>query len=91
MFNCEWKEDRWLDSSRRNCRGGNRKLLWQFTVAIKCDPVAPGLFISRWVLQALGKTDFGLYGVVGGMTSIVLFLDMCFAFVKERFYCGNQM
>ena len=22
-----------------------------------------GLFISRWVLAALGKTDFGLYGV----------------------------
>ena len=21
--------------------GGKRKLLWQFTVAIKCDPVAP--------------------------------------------------
>ena len=48
-----------------------------------------GLFISRWVLQALGKTDFGLYGVVGGMTSIVLFLDICFAFVVEC--CGNQM
>jgi len=28
-----------------------------------------GLFISRWVLAALGKTDFGLYGVVGGMTA----------------------
>ena len=23
-----------------------------------------GLFISRWVLAALGKTDFGLYGVI---------------------------
>ena len=31
-----------------------------------------GLFISRWVLAALGKTDFGLYGVVGGMTVIVM-------------------
>ena len=29
-----------------------------------------GLFISRWV--ALGKTDFGLYGVVGGMMVIAL-------------------
>ena len=27
-----------------------------------------GLFISRWVLAALGKTDFGLYGGGGGMT-----------------------
>ena len=31
-----------------------------------------GLFISRWVLAALGKTDFGLYGVVGGMMVIEL-------------------
>ena len=31
-----------------------------------------GLFISRWVLAALGKTDFGLYGLVGGMTVIVM-------------------
>ena len=31
-----------------------------------------GLFISRWVLAALGKTDFGLYGVVGGMMGIEL-------------------
>ena len=26
-----------------------------------------GLFTSRWALAALGKTDFDLYGVVGGM------------------------
>ena len=26
----------------------------------------------RWVLAALGKTDFGLYGVVGGMMVIAL-------------------
>ena len=31
-----------------------------------------GLFISRWVLAALGKTDFGLYGGVGGMMVIAL-------------------
>ena len=31
-----------------------------------------GLFISRWVLATLGKTDFGLYGVVGGMMVIAL-------------------
>ena len=31
-----------------------------------------GLFISRWVLAALGKTDFGLYGVAGGMMAIEL-------------------
>ena len=30
-----------------------------------------GLFIGRWVLTA-GKSEFGLYGVVGGMTVIEL-------------------
>ena len=29
-----------------------------------------GLFISRWGLAALGKTDFGVCGVVGGMMAI---------------------
>ena len=27
--------------ARELCCGGKRKLLWQFTVVIKCDPVAP--------------------------------------------------
>jgi len=35
--------------------------------------VALGLFSSRWVLAALGQTDYGLYCVIG---SVVLFLTM---------------
>ena len=31
-----------------------------------------GLFCGRWVLTAVGKSEFGLYGVVGGMTVIAL-------------------
>ena len=31
-----------------------------------------GLVISRWVLAAAGKREFGLIGVVGGMTMIAL-------------------
>ena len=31
-----------------------------------------GLFISRWVLAALGKSEFGLGSVVGGMIVVVL-------------------
>ena len=31
-----------------------------------------GVFIGRWVLAALGTSEFGLYGVVGGMTVIVM-------------------
>ena len=29
-----------------------------------------GLFTSRFVLQALGASDYGLYGVVGGVVAI---------------------
>jgi hypothetical protein len=32
------------------------------------DALVCGLFGSRWVVAALGKVDFGLYWVVGGMT-----------------------
>lgn len=45
-----------------------------------------GLFISRWVLAALGKTDFGLYGVVGGMTVFISFLNMLLSVATGRFY-----
>ena len=31
-----------------------------------------GLVISRWVLAAVGKSEFGLLGVIGGMTVIAL-------------------
>ncbi len=41
---------------------------WRSLYALVC-----GLFISRWVLAALGKTDFGLYGVVGGMIASIAF------------------
>ena len=45
-----------------------------------------GLFISRWVLAALGKTDFGLYGVVGGMTVFITFLNVLLSIATGRFY-----
>ena len=45
-----------------------------------------GLFISRWVLAALGKTDFGLYGVVGGMTIFITFLNGLLSIATGRFY-----
>jgi len=45
-----------------------------------------GLFISRWVLAALGKTDFGLYGVVGGMTVFFAFLNTLLSVATGRFY-----
>lgn len=45
-----------------------------------------GLFTARWVLAALGKQDFGLYGVVGGMTVFIAFLNNLLSVATGRFY-----
>ena len=45
-----------------------------------------GLFTARWVLAALGKQDFGLYGVVGGMTVFIAFLNNLLSIATGRFY-----
>lgn len=45
-----------------------------------------GLFISRWVLAALGKTDFDLHGVVGGMMGFIVFLNSLLNVATGRFY-----
>lgn len=45
-----------------------------------------GLFTSRWVLAALGKTDFDLYSVVGGMMVFIAFPNALLNVVTGRFY-----
>lgn len=38
------------------------------------------------MLAALGKTDFGLYGVIGGLTVFISFLNMLLSVATGRFY-----
>jgi Na+-driven multidrug efflux pump len=45
-----------------------------------------GLFTARWVLEALGQVDFGLYGVVGGLTAFIAFFNGLLAAAVGRFY-----
>ena len=45
-----------------------------------------GLFTARWVLEALGQVDFGLYGVVGGLTAFIAFFNSLLATAVGRFY-----
>lgn len=45
-----------------------------------------GLFTARWALAALGKEDFGLYGVVGGLTVFVSFFNVLLSAATGRFY-----
>ena len=51
--------------------------------------LALGLFTARWVLMALGEVDFGLYGVVGGLTSFVIFVNELLAMSVARFFAVN--
>jgi O-antigen/teichoic acid export membrane protein len=44
------------------------------------------LFSARWVLMALGDVDFGLYGVVGGLISIIIFFNTAMTVGVARFY-----
>lgn len=45
-----------------------------------------GLFTARWALQVLGQVDYGLYGVVGGLTAFVAILNSLLATGVARFY-----
>lgn len=45
-----------------------------------------GLFTSRWILMALGQVDYGLYGVIGGLTAFIAFFNSLLAAGIGRFY-----
>lgn len=48
--------------------------------------LACGLFTARWVLNALGEVDYGLYGVVGGLVVFIAFINNTLAGACGRFY-----
>lgn len=45
-----------------------------------------GLFTARWALQILGHVDYGLMGVVGGLTGFISFFNSWLAMAVSRFY-----
>ncbi len=45
-----------------------------------------GLFSTRWILNGLGQTDFGLYGVVGSIIVFITFLNTTLAGSMSRFF-----
>lgn len=48
--------------------------------------MALGLFSSRWVLGALGKEDYGLFGVVGSVMAFVTLLSGVMGGAVGRYY-----
>ena len=47
--------------------------------------IAVRLYTSRVVLEALGITDFGVYGVVGGLTAMLSFMNTSMSGATSRF------
>lgn len=45
-----------------------------------------GLYTVRIVLNVLGETDYGIYGVVGGIVSLFSFLSATMASATQRFF-----
>ena len=45
-----------------------------------------GLFTGRWVLMALGESDYGLYGVVAGLTVFIAFFNGLLSSSIARFF-----
>ncbi len=45
-----------------------------------------GLFTARWTLLALGEIDYGLYGVVGGLSFFITFFNSVLSDSVSRFY-----
>ena len=45
-----------------------------------------GLFTARWALQALGVADYGLYGVIAGLTGFIAFFSNILGGAIGRYY-----
>lgn len=45
-----------------------------------------GLLSSRWLLMALGESDYGLFGLVGGLTVFISFINTLMSTAVSRFY-----
>lgn len=57
-----------------------------FTYGRSLLTIVGTLFISRWVLMALGQIDYGLFGVIGGMIVFIQFVNNVLAGATARFY-----
>ena len=66
----------------------NRRIFWNvvFTYGRFLLSIAGGLFISRWVLMALGQVNYGLFSVIGGMVVFIQFFNNILASATARFY-----
>lgn len=70
------------ESSENNRRIAKNTLLLYFRMFIT---MAVGLYTSRVVLNVLGVSDYGIYNVVGGVITMVSFLNIAMTQASQRF------
>jgi O-antigen/teichoic acid export membrane protein len=56
------------------------------TYANSVVAIFAALFSTRWILEALGQVDFGLYGVVGSIILLITYISGTLSIGVARFY-----
>ena len=66
----------------------NRRIFWNViaTYGRSLYGLVIGLFCGRWTLMALGKVDYGLNGLIGGLMVFIVFFNAVLACANSRFY-----
>ena len=66
----------------------NRRIFWNVvaTYGRSVYSLILGLLCGRWTLMALGEVDYGLNGLVGGLTVFIAFFNSVLAGANARFY-----
>lgn len=66
----------------------NRRIALNFaaTYGRSLYTLALGLFCGRWTLMALGEVDYGLMGLVGGLTAFISFINSLMSTAVSRFF-----
>ena len=66
----------------------NKRIFWNIvaTYGRSLYGLLIGLACGRWALMALGEIDYGLNGLVGGLTVFIAFFNNILASANARFY-----
>ncbi|MCI7315776.1 MAG: hypothetical protein MR516_05920, partial [Bacteroidales bacterium] len=70
---------------------GNRIIKNTFWLYLKmCITVFVSLYTTRLILNSLGASDFGIFGVVGGAIALLGFLNSTLTITTRRFLNYTQ-
>lgn len=66
----------------------NRRIFWNIvaTYGRSLYGLVVGILCGRWTLQALGHTDYGLFGLIGGIVGFISFFNGILSVSLGRYY-----